>query len=225
MSDAPADTRARQHRALATASRRRLLALLQEADDPVPATQLAEVVDLHVTTVRAHLAVLEQAGLVQSAQDRTGRPGRPATVYTAVDERVARPGDDRTGGYHLLAEMLVDGLSRGAPPSDDPSSWAIELGDRWGPRLLDRMGYAPDSDGTAVLHDSFERLGFAPQTTADEVRLHACPFLDVAMGNEAVVCDLHLGMARGMLRALDADVDADEIAPLVEPSLCILSLA
>lgn len=222
MSTPTTDIRALEHRALATPSRRRLLSLLQEADGPVEVGPLAEALDLHVTTVRGHLAVLEQAGLVHVQQVRTGRPGRPALAYTAVAH--ATPDPARTGGYHLLAEILVDGLNHGQHPTGDPSRWAIELGDRWGPRLLDRMGYGQGDDGVATLHESFVRLGFAPQTTTDELRLHACPFLDVAIGNQAVVCDLHLGMARGMLRTLDTDVEADDIDPLVEPSLCILSL-
>ena len=74
------------------------------------------------------------------------------------------------------------------------------------------------------MHAAFEAMGFAPETTPDEVRLHACPFADLAMGNEEIVCDMHLGMARGMLDDLEADVAAEDLVPFAAPSLCVLSL-
>ena len=75
-----------------------------------------------------------------------------------------------------------------------------------------------------VMHALFDAMGFEPATTRDEVRLHACPFADLAMGHEHIVCDLHLGMARGMLADLDADVGARELVSFAAPSLCVLSL-
>ena len=208
------------HRALASSTRRALLEVLQQADEPTDAGSLAAALDLHVTTVRGHLVLLEQAGLITSTTLHNGQPGRPTAVYLATSRP---PTPDRTAGYRLLAEVLVDGLASG-PPSTDPSEWAHDVGVRWGPRLIDRMGLRGTGTAPQIMHASFEAMGFAPETTPHEVRLHACPFADLAMGNEAVVCDLHLGMAEGMLDDLDADLAADELVPFAAPSLCVLSL-
>ena len=208
------------HRALASSTRRSLLEALREADGPADVGELADALDLHVTTVRGHLALLEQAGLVASTTVRNGRPGRPTTVYAATS---LPPTPQRTAGYRLLAEVLVDGLR--TTPVTEPSAWAQQVGARWGPRIIDRMGLRGTGDAMEVLHASFDGMGFEPETGDDEVRLHACPFGDLAMGNEAVVCDLHLGMARGMLDDLGAGVEPDELIPFSAPSLCVLSLA
>lgn len=208
------------HRALASSTRRAVVEVLRQADEPMDAASLAAAVDLHVTTVRGHLALLAQAGLVTSTTVRDGQPGRPTTVYLATSRP---PTPDRTSGYRLLAEVLVDGL-RSRTPTTDPSDWAHEVGRRWGPLLIDRMGLRGTGAPADVMHASFAAMGFEPETQPREVRLHACPFADLAMGNEAIVCDLHLGMAEGMLDDLGADVAADDLVPFAEPSLCVLHL-
>lgn len=209
------------HQALASSTRRALLERLRQADQPLDATSLAEALDLHITTVRGHLSLLDRAGLVASTSVRSGQPGRPRTVYSAAPPT---PTATTSAGYHLLAEILIDGVSSG-PVSAEPSDWARELGRRWGPRLVDRMGLRGTGTPTEVLHASFEVLGFEPETTTQDVRLHACPFVDLAMGNEEVVCGLHLGLARGMLASLDTDVTATDLVPFAAPSLCILALS
>lgn len=215
-----ADRATAVHRALASETRQRIVDRLRSAGDPVDASRLADELDMHVTTVRSHLAVLERAGLVQSRPIHTGRPGRPAVAW-AVSPQARDEG--RVSNYRLLAQILIDGLADGSPVRDR-SAWAQSLGERWAPRLLASMGLAEEPDALAAVHESFERLGFSPHSTASEMRLHACPFGELAVGHEDIVCDLHLGMARGMFREHDAEVDAGELTPFMEPSLCVLEL-
>ena len=56
-----------RYAALAVSSRRRLLEVLQSAEEPLDVGQLAAAVGLHGTTARVHLEVLERAGLVRRA--------------------------------------------------------------------------------------------------------------------------------------------------------------
>ena len=58
-----------------------------------------------------------------------------------------------------------------------------------------------------------------------EIRLHQCPFLEVAQEHREVVCAVHLGLMRGMLDELDAPLEATRLDPFVEPDLCITRLA
>lgn len=73
------------HRALADESRLRILALLREQARPVAIREIASGVGLHPNTVRGHLNVLVDAGLVRPGTAQRGRAGRPRTLYQ-VDE-------------------------------------------------------------------------------------------------------------------------------------------
>jgi predicted ArsR family transcriptional regulator len=71
-------------------------------------------------------------------------------------------------------------------------------------------------------------IGFAPQAVAEgaryQLRLHQCPFHEVAEGHQDVVCGpaprAHAGRA-GQMRA---PLTADRLQPFTEPSLCIAHL-
>jgi len=80
--------------ALSAPSRRRLLALLHDSDAPCTASQLAQQAGLHVTTVRFHLDVLRQAGLVESRTQPRASIGRPRIVYSAGTRRRRADGPD-----------------------------------------------------------------------------------------------------------------------------------
>jgi predicted ArsR family transcriptional regulator len=70
-------------------------------------------------------------------------------------------------------------------------------------------------------------LGFDPELViADEraqVLLRRCPFADLAVRHGEVVCAAHLGIIRGALAELGADV-ATDLRPFVEPRLCVAEI-
>src|SRR3954466_1926500 len=47
--------------------------------------ELADVAGVHLNTIRTHVAALEQADVLQSAQKAASGPGRPAVEYRLVD--------------------------------------------------------------------------------------------------------------------------------------------
>lgn len=214
---------ARVHRALASPTRGQLLAALR-ARGPVGVEDLADVVDLHVNTVRAHLAVLEEAGLVASEPEARDRPGRPRLLYHAVDGAAA-DGEDR--GYRFLAEVLAGYL---ASTSDDPAAAAEEAGTAWGRHLVDAPPpFATVDRATAIARvvDLLGDFGFAPDHDAgaeDRIRLRRCPFLDVAREHPEVVCSIHLGLMRGALDELGADLEVSDLRRFTEPGLCVTEL-
>lgn len=221
-----ADDRAGVHRALASPVRARLLASLRAAAEPQDARALAAVVGLHLNTVRAHLAVLEDAGLVASQPELRDRPGRPRLVYRATGE--ADPTDE-TPGYRFLATVLAGYLSSAVP---DAAGAAVRAGTEWGHHLVDRRApFQTTEDEAAVrqLVGILDDLGFAPEVDAREtgaprVLLRRCPFLDVAKDHQDVVCSLHLGLMRGALTELGSDVVVRDLLPFVEPGLCVSHL-
>lgn len=211
------------HRALSQDSRVRLLRALTAADAPLGARELAEQVDLHLTTVRAHLGVLMEAGLVASEREARTAPGRPRVLYRAI---AGGPPPD-AGGYRLLAEVLAGHL---AGTVDDPAAQGVAAGRVWGKHLTDRprpfAEVAPD-DARRRLTSLFDRLGFAPELDEEGTRLllWRCPFGEVAQRHPDVVCSVHLGLLQGALAALGNPLSAERLEPVAEPSPCVAHLA
>jgi predicted ArsR family transcriptional regulator len=215
----------RVFRALSSRVRTRLLEVLR-GEPGLDAAGLSERLDLHVNTVRTHLGVLEDAGLVVAEVEDRNRPGRPRLLYRAT-ERGAPADDDH--GYRFLAEVLASYISATAP---DPAAAAEEAGSAWGshvvpkPPPFQRLGSDEVVERLVAMLDEF---GFAPQVDEDDperprVLLHRCPFLDTASAHPEVVCSVHLGLMRGALAELGADVRTEDLIPWAEPEVCVAHL-
>ncbi len=205
-------TEDRRHTALAVASRRRLLEILRSAEQPVDAAALAMSIGVHVTTVRFHLDVLEDAGLVQRRPERAGRPGRPRQLYRAI------PAGD---GNRQLVEVLAGALAAEPGAAD----FAERAGRRWADHeVAEGAGSSTWEEATGRLGQLFDRLGFAPvlvdQPDRRRWELHACPFRALAESHPQVVCTVHLGLMRGALERLHVD-QTPSLQPFVTPDLCV----
>ena len=216
------DERARTaHRALSDASRVAIMSELQRAG-PLDVSQLADRVGLHHNTVRSHLEILLNAGLISGETEKRDGPGRPRMVYR--QEAVQATGEGLTG-FRLLAHILASYLAGASP---DPEAAAVEAGDAWGRYLVDRPApfgrVSPDAalERTARL---FEVLGFEPElvggVSEPRLLLHRCPFRDLAMTHPEITCSVHLGLIRGALAEMEAPVEGTRLDRFVEPSLCI----
>ncbi|MEX0868768.1 MAG: helix-turn-helix domain-containing protein [Nitriliruptoraceae bacterium] len=214
---------AARHRALASPVRVHVVDALRATPDQ-DATQLADRLGLHANTVRTHLRVLEEAGLVVGSAESRSRPGRPRLLYRLTDEATGESG----GSYVFLATVLAGVIDTS---THDARSVAEEAGRAWGAHVTDAP--APFTrisvdDAVARLRDLLAALGFAPQLVAAEdrlqFRLHRCPFVEVAHAHPDVVCAVHLGLMRGALDALGADVDAETLEPWAEPDVCVATL-
>jgi predicted ArsR family transcriptional regulator len=200
----------------------RILEALQEAEAPLDARELGTRVGLHWNTVRSHLRVLAQAGLVSARREERTRPGRPRVLYEAT----AEPLDTRALASHrLLAQALASHL---AGSERDPSARAEEAGRAWGAHLVRRPPpFASISKEEAVdevvhLHEQF---GFRPElreaTSGQELVLKRCPFQELVTTYPAVICSVHLGLMRGALAELGTGVEADGLEPFAEPGACV----
>ena len=209
-----------RHRVLAGISRTRLLAVLDRSARPMGVRELAEAVDLHPNTVRQHLDQLVEAGLaVRDAAPPVGR-GRPPLRYAA------EPGSDEQdpAAYRALAGVLAGQLAR----LPDSVPVALAAGERWGRALAhETTDPAPAANALGRLVAVLDAAGFAPQAPVADgapIRLRHCPFGTLARDNGEVICGVHLGLMRGVLRELDAPVDALRLEPFVGPSLCLAYL-
>lgn len=172
----------RRARALAVPTRVAVLDELRRSPAPMTAAALAEVIGVHHTAVRQHLAVLAEAGLVAGDTLPPDGRGRPRTVYRVLAD--PQP-------YQHLALMLSDAVTQGLTPQ--------EAGHLHGERVV------PSPDGPlATLVGETTRLGFHPTVRdrgkgVQEVVLHVCPFAEVAAANADAICGLHRGIAEGVL--------------------------
>lgn len=215
------------HRALASPVRARLLERLRAVPESVDVHTLAARLGLHVNTVRGHLLVLEEAGLVTAEpQPRVG-PGRPRLGYRATP--AAAGGGSADSGYRVLAGVLASWLAVTVPDAADAAEHA---GAAWGHHLAERppsgqaLAAGAAVDRLVVLLDD---VGFAPELETDlsagaRVLLHRCPFLDLAREHGDVVCSVHRGLMRGALGELGSSVVVRDLVPFAEPDLCIVDL-
>lgn len=203
--------------------RAQVLGLLRQSERPLSAAEVADASGLHLNTARFHLDGLVDDGLAERATEPRDMPGRPRILYSAQGP----PPGPRS--YALLAEILT-GLVASLKDSEPA---AVEAGRAWGQHLVERAAPSQRVDaGEAVARLSrvLDAIGFQPETRRGkakrdmQIRLHHCPFREVAQRHTDVVCTIHLGLMQGALDALRAPVEATTLEPFVRPNLCVARL-
>jgi predicted ArsR family transcriptional regulator len=189
--------------------RQMILEALRSAHDGLDTNQLAERLDLHPNTIRWHLGVLTDAGLVQATPEARGGRGRPSIVHRLTGEGFGRGRDE----YRLLATMLTDVVAA----DRDGEARAYEAGVRWGRHL--RQG-EPEADIAELL----DQEGFAAEQHGDKVEMRRCPFYALAEDSPQVICTLHHGIIDGALAEAGSGQSVERLDPFVEPGLCIAHL-
>lgn len=203
-------------------SRSALLDVLRAQTEPVTLSALSGSTKLHANTVREHLDALINLGLVTRFSAEPSGRGRPAWLYEATGADAGGPNE-----YAGLATALARSIHRrSSAPVDD----AVDAGRAWGRDLAAERRDTPESSATAARHSVVKLLddmGFAPQSDAraTSVRLTRCPLLEAAHQYPDVVCGVHLGLTQGALEQLGADPAGAELLPFAEPGACRLHLA
>jgi predicted ArsR family transcriptional regulator len=187
-----------------------ILEALRSARDGLDTNELAAGLDLHPNTIRWHLGVLTDAGLVQAIPQRRHGRGRPSVVHRLTGEGIASGRDE----YRLLATMLTDVVA-----ADGAGETRVyEAGVRWGRHLQ-------EAERDAGLADLLDREGFAAEQHGDEVEMRRCPFYALAESSPQVICTLHHGIIDGALAAAGSEQTVDSLEPFVEPGLCIARIS
>jgi predicted ArsR family transcriptional regulator len=218
------------HQVLASASRMAVLELLRSRAEPFGVVEVAQHVGLHQNTVRSHLDLLVDSGYVIRRSEAPKGPGRPRVVYQAT----AAPDGERN--YRLLAEVLARHIDA---TSERPAEAAVNAGRSWAgsterrPQGDDGAGggtpASPPISEEAAVAEVVRMLGdsgFAPALSADgtSINLHRCPFRELAVIHQDVVCGTHLGILQGALAELGTTVSATRLLPFVTPGLCVATL-
>jgi predicted ArsR family transcriptional regulator len=215
MPESPTETSV--HRALADERRARIVEELQANPDGLDAQELAKRLGLHANTIRWHLAVLADAGLVDSRPGERTTPGRPRIVFTTAR------GDSEGESYRLLATILTGSVAE----LPDASSRAEQTGRAWGQYLVDRPPPHVQTTDEIALQQIVALLdehGFRPEPKGHEIRMHRCPFRELAETAPGVVCAVHSGLISGALTELRSRLEVQQLDAFVRPDLCIASL-
>ena len=207
----------RQARALGDPTRHAIFRFVANAETPVRVASLTEHFQLNHNAVRQHLAKLCDAGLLVEEQAPRSGPGRPALQYRLSPEASGTWGT--AGPYAQLSIMLLELIRTGRSPR--------EVGADAGRRL--RSSSEGRGDGIEELEAEMARRGFHPRRIerggSVELELQRCPFEAAALADPDVVCQLHLGLAEGIVESLSGDVEVAElVARDARRAQCLLKI-
>ena len=209
----------RVHRALGDQHRARIVEELDRNPGGLDAHELSRRLELHPNTVRWHLGILADAGLVASRPGERTSPGRPRVVYALRSESDAA----RHENYRLLATILAGTMAE----LEDGPARAAEAGRAWGRYLVRRLPpnvRTSDAAATRAVVDLLADEGFRPESGGGEIRMHTCPFRDVAESGGGIVCAVHRGLISGALEELRSSLEVERLDAFVEPELCVVRL-
>jgi predicted ArsR family transcriptional regulator len=180
--------------------------------DSATLSELADVAGVHLNTIRAHVAELERADVLQSAQKAATGPGRPAVEYRLVEGWGLSSTD-----FLELAGLLAAALVRNAPDAETLRATGAD----WGRYLVGRPGRR---DVATELPRALERLGFHAAMSGELVRITGCPCAIVSPDHPEVVCALATGLVEGILAASASDLRVAEHDKHPERRRCTLRL-
>ncbi|MEZ3160518.1 helix-turn-helix domain-containing protein [Microbacterium sp. BWT-B31] len=191
-----------EFRGLAQASRIRLLDAIQSRPGIV-LSELAAHTGLHENTIRDHVRVLEDEGLIVSRPAPRGTRGRPPASFHPVTDADANP----AARSRIVA--------------------ARERGD-----LLRRLTPCARSLPDAALHqldalyEHLDDAGLEPEIDEDAltVRLHPCPFYELLDGDAPRVCAVHERLANEILHQVDGPLEMRAYTPFVTSDECRIEL-
>lgn len=189
---------------LAQPTRGRLFELLRDLRRPAGTAELAKRAAMHPNSVRLHLGRLSEAGLVERRTVR-GLRGRPHHEWRITPRGMAAgTSPDAYRDLALWLGRIVAAKRHGVAEAE-------AIGEQIGAEVAPA---AEPEEAAEVLDAALAALGFQPRRRAAGERvefvLGNCPYRDVAADNQKVVCALHRGMSRGLLRAVAPGAELTE---------------
>ena len=193
----------RQARALGDPTRYDIFRFVAEARGPVRVATLAAYLGFNHNAVRQHLAKLTEAGLMAEGRASPTTTGRPPLEYRVAPAAMGSWG--APGPYELLALMLLELADGERSPLEAGSDAGRALAESW----------ADGADPLDALEAEMARRGFEPRRVTSgpvtELVLERCPFLAAAGARPEVVCQIHPGLAAGILDGLHADEQVSDL--------------
>lgn len=190
---------------------------LELARSPLPlaTAEIADVLDLHVNTVRPHLERMRDVGLLRVDTETRGSVGRPQHRYSLAPD--APTLGLEPSPWPMLARTLLDAAALGGLDGAD----LADAGRRQGRADADR--WPDDADCVDALVVEQAKLGFDPETvdhaSGATIGFAHCPFRDLAEAHPQLVCSLHNGLVEGFVAAWDG-CGVARFHPLLDRTPC-----
>lgn len=190
---------------------------LEVARSPLPlaTAEIADILGLHVNTVRPHLERMRDVGLLRVDTEARGSVGRPQHRYSLAHDAPALGLEPSP--WPTLARTLLDAAAAGGLDGQD----LADAGRRQGE--ADAAQWPEGTDCLDALVVEQARLGFDPETveeaTGATMGFAHCPFRDLAETHPELVCSLHNGLVEGFVASWDGGGVA-RFHPLVDRTPC-----
>lgn len=214
--------RAERHRLLGDARRLAIIEALGEGPRQIP--ELARLLGVHPTTVRAHLERLLAAGVLEEEPGVPAGRGRPSKHYRLRQPLLA--GDPEV---RLFVSSLVS-LLRGAY-GDGVVPAAEDEGNRRGRELGRSFRHPSFEQAIREVVKTLNRLSFDPAPPVRcqggiAVDVRHCPYgIDPNDPDGAVVCAFHRGLVRGLAEVTSGEEVRVRLLPFVAPGVCRVELS
>jgi predicted ArsR family transcriptional regulator len=193
---------------------------LARSPRPLATAEIADLLGLHVNTVRPHLERMRDVGLLQVDAEARGGVGRPQHRYSIA------PGAPSLGleppSFPTLTSVLLEAAATSGLDGADLFEAAREQGRadgrRWGER--------PDPLEAVLIEQA--RLGFDPTVVEDDegatVAFAHCPFRALAEAHPDLVCSVHCGLVEGLLDEV-GEAEVVRFHSLVDRTPCQVELS
>jgi predicted ArsR family transcriptional regulator len=194
---------------------------LELARSPIPlaTADVADILDLHVNTVRPHLERMRDVGLLQVESSARGGVGRPQHRYSLAPDAPALGLEPSP--FPTLARVLLQAASSAGIDRDELADAGRAQG------AADAEQWPADVDVLDALIVEQAKLGFDPavielDSSATMAFTH-CPFRDLAEAHPDLVCALHRGLVEGLVSSL-GDARVTRFGSLVDREPCQVDL-
>jgi predicted ArsR family transcriptional regulator len=202
------------YEALSSASRLEILKLLHKK--PSSVEEIAEVVNLRPITVRHHLQSLEDAGFIESYEEKTGTVGRPKVYYRIAKEPTVVSYPKRR--YLTLSNFMIKTLQL-LVGSKRASKLLRRVGKNMGESVIKEIEakhnikeWSAENFRDYFVKGYLEEAGAEPEIVKIDknqvvYRVHNCLFLELAVKMPEMVCDvLHDAFHEGVSNAMGGKV-------------------
>lgn len=198
------------YEALSSASRLQILKLLHKK--PLSVDDIARLVNLRPITVRHHLQSLEDAGFLESYEEKTGTVGRPR-IYYQVAKKPAVVGYPKRR-YLALSNFMIKTLQL-LVGSKRASDILRGVGKNMGESLIKEIEskrnvreWSSEAFIDFFINGYLEEAGAEPEIVKTDknhivYRVHNCLFLELAVQMPEMMCDvLHEAFHEGVSKAM-----------------------
>jgi predicted ArsR family transcriptional regulator len=193
---------------------------LARSPRPLSTADIAEVLGLHVNTVRPHLERMREVGLLEVTTSSRGDVGRPQHRYSLAAD--APWLGLEPSPLPMLARVVLSAAHGAGLSSDELLDAGRDQGQ------ADAARWPEGADALEALVDEQARLGFDPEVVGLEdgavMAFAHCPFRELAEQHPDLVCSLHQGLVEGLVVRLGG-AEVTVFHPLIDRAPCQVELA